>query len=202
MRIQASAAKTREVTYGDGSKAMAAVTGRSAAEIEREMNCSRDVVRAWCTCMLAQLSKAETGTARRKSHGAGRDLDWTELVTSHPSELRALADELHRAYEAGETPSQCAGANGFVQAKADVECKIEYSLDGSSTRTFLETISPRERSDNDGGIQKWLNIPSVGRINLKKKKGGCRDAAGKFKSFDFETSDKKVHIFATLQTAA
>ena len=112
MRIQASAAKTREMTYGDGSEAMAAVTGRSAAEIEREMNCSRDVVRAWCTHMLAQLSKAETGTARRKSHGAGRHLDWTELVTSHPSELRALADELHRAHEAGETPSQCGGAHG------------------------------------------------------------------------------------------
>jgi len=89
-----------------------------------------------------------------------------------------------------------------VQAKADVEYKIEYSLDGSSTRTFLETISPRERGDSDGGIQKWLIIPSVGRVNLKKKKGGCRDAAGKFKSFEFETSDKKVRIFATLQTAA
>ena len=56
-------------------------------------------------------------------------------------------------------------------------------------------ICPRERSDADGGIQKWLNIPSVGRVNLKKKKGGCHDDDGRWKSFEFETADKVTGSF-------
>mmetsp|Transcript_1074 Transcript_1074/g.3979 ORF Transcript_1074/g.3979 Transcript_1074/m.3979 type:complete len:93 (+) Transcript_1074:75-353(+) len=74
------------------------------------MLCSPDVVRTWSTGMLAKVIKATRRKARRKLHGAARELEWSELVKSYPDELRELANLVHQAHEAGTSPLQQGGA--------------------------------------------------------------------------------------------
>ena len=99
--IRCSAQHTHAITFGNGSQALAFVTGRDAAEIKREMLCSPAIVREWTTTMLGIVSKEQTGKKRKKTHGAGRDLDWAALCSSHSQRLRELADALHSAKAQG-----------------------------------------------------------------------------------------------------
>ena len=86
----------------------------------------------------------------------------------------------------------------------DAVYKVEYSLDDGATRHPVkeETVRPRERSDAAGGIQKWVHVPGLPKINLKKKKGGCRDASGNWKDFEMgplTVADRQVRLYATLK---
>jgi hypothetical protein len=65
----------------------------------------RTQVRMFCSKMFGEVSKAQTGKKLRRTHGAGRLLNWEELAVSHTGVLRQFAQELHTACVAGEDSS-------------------------------------------------------------------------------------------------
>ena len=76
----------------------------------------RTQVRMFCSKMFGEVSKAQTGKKLRRTHGAGRLLNWEELAVSHTGVLRQFAQELHTACVAGEDSSTLGG--GLAPAPA------------------------------------------------------------------------------------
>ena len=100
----------------------------------------RTQVRMFCSKMFGEVSKAQTGKKLRRTHGAGRLLNWEELAVSHTGVLRQFAQELHTACVAGEDSSTLGG--GLAPAPAATPPPLQPALQPIPPLTACPATSP------------------------------------------------------------
>jgi len=143
VRIQASTAISREKTFEDGSVVLAMLVDYPAAEVRNEMFRCPTEVKTFCSKMYSDVApKTASGRKRQRKRGAGRLLNWGELLVSHPAELRAFAEKLHAMCEAGEDTASGAGTESLNKQAA---------AKGYDVSTPAEAVASRKRVAGDNG---------------------------------------------------